>query len=318
VTSLEALRSEHDAERIGHMWIAEVRRACRLAVQRYPPRLYAGAESWSDGVEDLIQDVVTNALLRDGQAEYLVAVAATLQDFRNLLALQVRHVLARRRRRTVVDQLLARARGILAGPEFAVSDSPEGRQWTLAASEPLARSPTPAELRAAVAAARTIPRTPAHGNIRAPTVYRTDDLRALLVGVARVLPVRFGLRELDWVLREVLTDFLPGVLEPVERPSRSTAKPEEIVQVTETTSVVLRTLSQRNREVLAAKLAGIADADIAKVLKVSRPTAANAKHSVVQLLQVQLEGLSQPAQEAVIDDLARQLAGCWPPREGRK
>jgi DNA-binding NarL/FixJ family response regulator len=146
-------------------------------------------------------------------------------------------------------------------------------------------------------------------------VYRTKDLRALLLGVARLLPVRFGLHELDWILREVLTDFLPGVLEPGERPSRSTVKPEEIVQVRETVDSVLHGLSQRDRDVLAAKLAGVADADMAKVLNVSRPTAANAKHSVVQLLKSELDGLSEPAQEAVVDELARQLAGCWPPRK---
>ena len=109
---LAAIRREFEARGVGPLMLAEVRTIAYRLVPRYNA-VYTGVGNWRDGFDDLVQDVVCDSLLRDQQAQYLVATSAAIEDFRRLLVRQTRRCLARRRVRTIIDNLLDRARPIL-------------------------------------------------------------------------------------------------------------------------------------------------------------------------------------------------------------
>ncbi|MGH3832573.1 MAG: hypothetical protein ACRDRS_19390, partial [Pseudonocardiaceae bacterium] len=115
---LDELTAETQRERIGPLWLAEVREACREVSRRFDAVVYAVVErAWTGSeIEELVQDVTAEQLLRQGQLRYILDVAASVEEVRRLLRHQVRRSLVRRRRRTVVDQLLARVRQSLEDP----------------------------------------------------------------------------------------------------------------------------------------------------------------------------------------------------------
>ena len=112
--SIADLRTEYEREVIGLAILAEVRRACSFRPRRYPPTVYARSATWNDdAIDDLVQDVITHRLLGERQLAYLFDVGRTIDAWRALLDRQVRIALARRRVRTVVDNLLDRAKRLL-------------------------------------------------------------------------------------------------------------------------------------------------------------------------------------------------------------
>jgi hypothetical protein len=278
-------------------------------------------ERWADGIDDLIQDVVVNALIRDRQAEYLMDRSATMDDFRRLLAVQVRHVLARRRRRTVVDQLLERCSRLLRQAPFVEVQTQPRRRFTLEGKEVIERSPTPVELRDVALAARTLPRVQSAGMERAPLVYREAALQRLLYLTADRLPTPFGLNDLDQVFRQLLTDFLPGVLDPAgwsdDHPADPSHRPEEALDVTDTADRLIGNLGVEGRQILAAKLAGTSDSDIAKGLRLSRPTVAGRKEATLATVRREAEHLGESLHAMLMEQLAIRLAGEWPVSQER-
>ena len=112
--SISDLRSEYEREVIGLAILAEVRRACASRARKYPPVVYARSTTWNDdAIDDLVQDVITRRLLGKRQLDYLFDMGRTIDAWRALLDRQVRITLARRRVRTVVDNLLDRAKRLL-------------------------------------------------------------------------------------------------------------------------------------------------------------------------------------------------------------
>src|SRR5438128_2873924 len=108
--TLPEFREEYESVRIGPKILAYVQEVVSGIVRggRYDPQIYAGSANWGDAEDDVLQGVVTEILIQEGQLDFLMATAATLDDFRNLLTRQVRRYLARRRRRSVIDNLLDR------------------------------------------------------------------------------------------------------------------------------------------------------------------------------------------------------------------
>lgn len=311
MSRLGDLRDEHASERLGARWLSEVERICRNVTVAYSPDVYANGLSWEAELDDLAQEVVIDRLLRERQVEYIVDVAASIADARKLLARQVRITLAHRRRRTVVDQLLERARRILREPPFEQRrSSPDS--WTIEDRVVGERSPTQAELRVATQRVRAIPLVKASGTDRAPMIYRTEDLERLLVVVGESLPVAFEISDLDRILSARLTPFLPGVLEDVgggQPPPTSASQPEELMQVVDE---IVAALDGSQRAIVVAKIAGVSDADIAAAFGISRPTAAKRRSRALEIVRSSLDGLNDDGQLAVIDRLGAQLAHCWP------
>ena len=120
------IKGEYAAEVIGPLILAEAHRAVTSASRRYDPMVYARAADWADAIDDTVQQLVVDLLLGDGQIDYMMSVSRDLDGFRGLMALQVRRLLARTRTRTVVDNLIDRARTVLRAAPFR--QHPQGRR----------------------------------------------------------------------------------------------------------------------------------------------------------------------------------------------
>ena len=148
---------------------------------RADPAVYGVAEgSWTAGeIDDLVQDVTTEQLLKQAQLDYIIDVASSIDDVRRLLRHHARRALIRRRRRTVVDQLLDRLKALLGadGYEAVAGISPARYQPTGSDFGP--RVPRETALDAAAAAVRLLPTSSGSGG-RAPAVFRTEVLEQVL------------------------------------------------------------------------------------------------------------------------------------------
>ena len=144
---LYAIRAEFQTQGVGPLMLAEVRRVAASMVGRYNAAVYTDIGNWRHGLDDLVQDVVAVALLRDRQAEYLMRQCVTIDDLDRLLRFQTKRVLARRRNRTVVDNLLDRSRLVLQGPPFQTRTRHLQVTFTLEGSDRADRAATFVELR---------------------------------------------------------------------------------------------------------------------------------------------------------------------------
>jgi len=274
-------------------------------VGRYNAAVYSEIGNWRHGFEDLVQDIVADSLLRDSQAQYMLDVAATIDDLRRLLARQVRRRLARRRTRTVVDNILDRARPILAAPPFDRRLRHQQQVvYFLEGSVVDDRAATYQELRAGAQALRSVPQRGSPGGDRAPMVYSTVDLRRALRRLAAVLPVAFTLGELDRALRLALPHFLPGVLDRDEHEHEDAV---DAAAVRASAASLHDGLDFALRVVLSMKLAGASDAEVGTTLSVSRRTATSRKAAAYSLVEELLQPLNHAERLALLDLVAPEL-----------
>lgn len=300
--NLDDLRLEFERETMGHKWLDAVRSVCRTVVRRYPPEIYANSPTWADALDDLVQDVVTNALIRDGQAQYLMDVCATADDFKRLLARQVSHVLARNRRRTVIDQLLDRSKPLLNTAPFERA----GRSLYVLPGAPA--EATPNGFREAVAIVRGAARVPHRGTERAPTVFSTDTLRAVLIAVVAAHGPT-TLSDLGRILSSGLTPLLPSVLGSSDgpEPGRSDIDPEDVLNVQEAVTQVVDRLTDDELALLRWKLLAVTDTDIAGMTGLSRPTVANRKQAMLDTVRELVSGLPSELHDHAFDQLTVRL-----------
>jgi len=309
--TLEEARAEYERETIGPLIHGELVTLVRRTVRRYDPRVYAGVADWSDGIDDLVQEVVVERLLREGQLAYAMTVAVDDAHWRRLMVRQIRRSLARRRERTVVDNLLDRADVILAQPPFISWAVGAVTAYGIGDRPREGRRPTDGELRRAIAAAAGTPITIAHGTERAPVVYSTAALEALLAKVAGALPCRFTKNDLDRIFRALLTQWLASDLVDIEGvlqlPSESLT-PEESAEVNDIVTRILRATSHEGRTILRGKLEGLSDHDLADRLGLSRPTVALRKRGLLATIAVELEDAQPRVREGVIAGLELALS----------
>jgi hypothetical protein len=275
-------------------------------VRRYPAAKYALTGNWTDGLDDLIQDVVADALLADRQADYILEHSTDLDHLRHLLDRQTRYVLIRHRTRTVIDNVLARARPILNSDPF-VKETRSGRTAYRLASEAVElRAANLPELAAAAAAIRDIPTVPppATGE-RASQVYRTADLHELLQLVATTLPTVFTIRELDRILEHVLTRFLPSVLDlDAGFDDEGSPGPKALRSLART---IADQLSTSEAITIALKIADQPDRVVAETLGVSRPTAAKHKGRANDVIRTVLVDVDPALRILVVDELGAMV-----------
>jgi DNA-directed RNA polymerase specialized sigma24 family protein len=310
--SIDRLRREYQQVTIGPLILAEVERVVRATVRRFDPVVYAGVPSWAEGHEDLVQEVVLRVLLEEHQLDYLMATARTTNDFRALLRRQVERQLARRRRRTVIDNLLDRCRDILRGDQY--TSVRRGSRTYYHRSEDTdveERAPTADELRRASLRVSVVPRVPFRDTDRAPQVYSTHNLACVVELVAASLPTWFETRDLDKILHDVLTGWVPSLLrsdDAVHLQVDTTLTPEEELVANSVSDQLFEGLTQEQLLIIVRKLEGSSDSEIAKELGVSRPTAAARKDDVLRVLEKGLEDLSPRLQAEVLDRLAVRAA----------
>lgn len=284
---LDRLLDEAIARQIGPLWLAEIRDACSAVARHFDPGVYGVAErSWTTGeIDELVQDLTTEQLLRQGQLDYIIDVATSADDVRRLLRHQARRALVRRRRRTVIDQLLVRLKKLLDSQEYErlVGINPARYQPTGSEVDPIPA--TEAALDAAAAAVRLLPTSSATGD-RAPAVFRAEVLEQVLRLAFEATGASLSVSDLAEILRRALTSWVPVVLEVGEQFDPWPADVADVpIDLEETMHDLMQRIDVADREILRAKLAGVSDAALADRLGISRPTAAKRKTEAFRNLQ---------------------------------
>lgn len=319
--SLSALRDEFEADGIGRLILAEIRRACRSQTERYDPNVYARAHRWGvEEIDELCQDVIATRLLGERQLAYMFDVAAEIGHWRALLVRQVRISLARRRVRTVVDNLLDRARARLPGCGWAEIADTAGRvTYRRAGSHRPYRELSGRQIQELAEQVRIVPRRAPEQGDRAPRVYSGRALDAVLRIVLDGAPGGVTVRDLAGILELVLTDWVPGILEYTDTGTRSQdadLTPEELMEVRDIAAEVVSGLSSGEKEILCGRLAGLPDIDIAARLGVSRPTLIRRRDALFERLGATAADLRENAREALLDVIVLRLIAASGTTEG--
>jgi DNA-binding CsgD family transcriptional regulator len=314
--ALGLLVTEYRSEVMGRLLLREAREIVRSVVRGYDPIVYGRVWRWDEGIEDLVQDFCVDVLIGQGQLDYALAVAADLQHFRRLLARQLRHHLARRRQRTIVDNILERCKTLVMESPFRLVATPPAWSYTVAGKQVESGIPSAAALRDVAASLTGFPTIKSNPTMRAPMVYSTEVLVELLEGVATALPHAVTVADLDRILSFLLTSWLPRFLEQGERgdlrPAVDDLSVEERAIVAEVSGSIMSSCTGIAREVLRLKLAGASDREIGRQLGMSRPTVAKHKHRLFRRLERVLAPLAEEMRVAVVDSLGDA------PWEGRK
>jgi hypothetical protein len=316
--SLADIRAEYgSSERIGPRILSEVRRVVNGLVTHYDPVIYGGVHRWEDGIDDLIQDVTVDALIRGRQLDYLVMVSRTIEDFRRLLQRQVRLQLARRRQRTIIDNILDRCESILRKSPFVATSYGRKTAYRLGRRHAERREATEVELRQAARRVFLVPRISFRDSERAPIVYAQENLKILLRAIGESLACEFSRGDIDKILRLTLTDLLPSFLYLGEREADAGAEQvdvaagapsiEESIMIREAAEGILTRLSDNEKLILARKLADVSDGDLANEMRISRPTLAKRKGRVFEILESELKTLPNELHNLVIETVGLRL-----------
>ncbi len=306
------LRTEFRESRVGHLIYSEVRGLAEAIVSKYNPKVYLRAPRWQDGIEDFVQEFITTVLLEEGQIDYVMVVAGSLDDFRSLIARQMRRLLARRRRRTVVDNLLDRCKAIVREPPFSFEVSGTSWKYDLSSAPAKSNQADSLALKNAAIDLSLFPVVRSDSSERAPTVYTSDTLREILVSTARTLGVRVSSRDLDTIFSQALTFLLPSDLSTdegvFEQAVSAELDPEEESIVRDGVRVLLESLSADEKLILRMKLSDRSDTEIASAAGVSRPTIDKRKKRALESLEFALADLPARLQSAVLERVSIELA----------
>ena len=305
--SIADLRTEYEREVIGFSILAEVRRACSSRARRYPPAVYARSATWSaDAVEDLVQDVITHRLLGERQLAYLFDVGRTIDAWRALLDRQVRITLARRRVRTVVDNLLDRAKRLLDRDDSVQTSTVAKRAvYSLRGTGVPYLPLTDETIRRVVEDVRVVPRQTPGREERAPTVYSKRNLNALLRTVLRHAPGGIAVRDLGRTLELVLTDWVPAVLEQDEGSICAVVEdPAEVELAREVARQMVSSWSDDEATIVQGLLAGLPYVETARRISVSRPTVIRRRRVLLDRLRSAAEGFGEIGQKALMEEVA--------------
>ena len=308
--SLSELRREYEQEVIGAAVFAEIHKACASRARRYPPSVYARSHSWdAQAIDDLVQDVITDRLLGQHQLDYLFDVAGTIGDWRALLDRQVRITLARRRVRTVVDNLLDRAKRVLGGSETVDGSRVSGQTvYALRAREGTYRPLTDQEVRRVVERIRVVPRQVPGQEERAPVVYTKRNFELLLRTALYEAPGGVTARDLGRILGLVLTDWVPAILEQDEgSASFMVEDPGEAESAREAARQMVSGWSAAEVTMVRGRLAGLTDMEIARQIEVSRPTLVKRRAVLLDQIRAAAADLSEASQEALVDEVAASV-----------
>lgn len=318
---LAALRHEFAAEVVGPLILEEVRRACRSQAKRYDPNVYARASRWGEEeIDELCQDVTTIRLLGEEQLAYMFDVAAEIGHWEALLVRQVRLTLARRRVRTVVDNLLDRIRSRLTDCDWveAATDASGQTVFRFAGSGRPYRELSDRQVRELAEQVRIVPRRFPERGDRAPSVYSRRGLDAVLRVVLEGAVGGVKSSDLGRILRSALTDWIPGVLElndAVMQRQATEPTPEELTTLRDIAKGIVLTLSSGEADMIRGRLAGLPDVDIATRLGISRPTLIRRREALFGRLRAAAANLSDNAKEACVDEIVLLLTEAGDQRE---
>lgn len=308
---LDSLVREYEAVGIGPVILQEVREVIRSVVRGYDPVVYGQVSSWELGLEDLAQEFGVDVLVAQGQLEYAITVAGDRLHFRRLMARQVRYLLARRRRRTIVDNLLDRAKKRVAEPPFRLLAWRSEWSYTLEHKDVAPGRVSQAERRSLAFALSHLPVIRAQPRRRAPTVYAEDTLEEILGTVAASVSCAVRVADLDGILGLMLTPWVPSFVKDgggaLARARAAGLDAEQLAIASQVAQRVMGGCPPDHHEVLRLKLAGASDREVAEELALSRPTASKRKRQAMDVLERELSGLDPELRMAVMDALGTEL-----------
>jgi DNA-binding NarL/FixJ family response regulator len=309
--SFEELAAEYRTVGIGPLILSEIRELAWAITRSYDPVVYAHVPSWNEGIDDLVQEFGVEVLIAQGQLDYAMLMATDHTHFRRLLALQLRHLLARRRRRTVVDNLLFRSRQLVAEPPFRLLAHRSEWSYTLSGKELEPGRLISGRLRELAGRLAAVPMIRCAPKKRAPVVYTEQSLRTILETAAGSVDCAVRSSDLDRIFRLLLTVWIPSFVnrgeEAVSRAAAETLDAEKQVIVKEVTRTILGSCDVTLREVLNLKLSGVSDREIGERLGLSRPTVSKRKREMHRLLESAMDGLAEALRLAVMDRLVVAL-----------
>jgi DNA-directed RNA polymerase specialized sigma24 family protein len=312
-STLAALVAEHRSERLGPLWLAEIHAACASKARRYPPSVYGRAAAWdSTTIEDLVMDTVERLLMKS-QVEYICDTAGDLAHARALLHRQVRHTLLDRRTRTVVDNLLDRAVDLLRADPYQADDTPPPG-WIRSGTTPERASAT-LPVRMLGLRLRRLPRLPADGVERASPVWTSETLSLALDDVVTTLG-KVTRDNLEKIFNDALTSLAPSEFVSDEAGSAQTdltPGPEELAVARDAVRRLTDQLDPVETAVLSFKFQGMADAEAASALGISRPTVDSRKKAATAKVRDALISLDTTTQNAALHLLQQQIL---PPNQG--
>lgn len=302
------LRREYEREVIGPGVLREVHRASQARARKYPPTIYGLSSSWDkEAIDDLVQDVVVERLLGESQIDYLFDMARTLSDWRALLDRQVGITLARRRVRTVVDNLLDRAKRALRNNDgVATSKFSRRTVFTLRGSSQPYQPLTDQQIRRIVEIVRVVPRLRPGRAERTSSLYRRKDFEILLHTVLQEAEGGVTVRDLGMVFEEVFTDWIPAILELEEGGSYSKSEsPEAVVEIQETAKQIIEKMTKEDAVIIHGRLAGLPDVEIARLLDISRPTFIKRRNILFNdVIRPLASDLDEEGQDALMEQIA--------------
>jgi len=310
--NLGVLVAEYRAEGIGPLILQEVREVVGAVVRGYDPMVYGQVASWDLGLDDLVQEFGLDVLVGQGQLDYAMLMASDRIHFRRLLARQVRYLLARRRRRTIIDNLLDRAHKRVASSPFRLVGGRSEWSYTLENKEITSGRVSEDGARSIACGLSDVPTNRCEPRLRAPVLYNEDSLKEILERIAKTTECAVAVSDLDRVFGLMLTSWVPSFLKDGEgavgRAQADGLDAEELMIAHEVTDWILRRCGDGNRELLRLKLDGCSDREIGQRLGLSRPTVAKRKRQIMKDLEVSLTGLHDGLRRVVLDRLGVQLS----------
>ncbi len=307
---------------IGELAFAEVQDIVRSIlysaewIDRAP--MYVGQGSWDGALDDVIQTVVLDELLAQGQYKYAIETARHLDDLRGLIGGRVHRCLKRMRARSVIDVLLDRARDdYLMAPPFEAHDldaagRPDGFQLAGLREHLEMRRATEEEIAVAARNATVVPTLRSGATERSPRVYGPSEFRLVLVTSCESFPALLHIESLRAILNRVLTDWVVASLvdseEALTMPS-STVDPSQQAVERENAREFIAGLDDDGRELLRQMLAGYRDGESATHFNCSRQTVNGRKGSLRVALAGRIDVDDQSAGTVFLEEIQMLLAG---------
>jgi len=311
VVNLEELVTEYRTEGIGPLILQEVRDVVGAVVRGYDPVVYGQVPSWDLGLDDLVQEFGLDVLVGQGQLDYAMAVASDRIHFRRLLARQARFLLARRRRRTIIDNLLDRAHKRVAASPFRLVNRRGEWSYTLEHKQVVSGRVSEDGARSVAYRLSDVPTNRCEPRVRAPVLYSEGSLSEILIRIATAFDCPVSVSDLDTVFGLMLTSWVPTFLKDGEgavgRAAAEGLDAEELMIAHEIVDGILGRCGDGDRHLLRLKLDGCSDREIGQRLGLSRPTVAKRKRQLMKELEVSMTGLHDVLRRAVLDGLGAQL-----------
>lgn len=310
--TFEEMAAEYRESLVGQRIYRRVREATERLLRKRDPRTYAqGSHDYRDALDDVVNDFILAVLIKERQLDYIFEVATQLEDFDRLVNHHIRRFLARTRLRTVVDNLLDRSIEMLRQPPFVViAGAPPDESFGLLGTSYTNSVASSAAIREAAALARNVPTDKTHASERAPRVYDSASLSAVLSILLATAGTPVSRETISAFFEQSLTAWYLGTLDSGEQTDTQdpSFNPEEVFLIQDTAEGMIAEMSEEDRIIFAYKHANLPDRQVAQRLGLSRQSTAPRKAALMARLRTALAGLDSAVQAGVLTEVAGRLA----------